>query len=152
MNWYLADKNTWQGVITGHWPYNNIPQKLSGSFKKDFSNYFPIKLREDVWKYLDGQKDFNQCILQERQKFGEVNCDSIFHQVIYSKPLEIPNCNSSEAHYDTTRGLEKLIQTCLVQSDFKQYSTVSNEIITVPLIKNQYHGWDNKSFLEIGKN
>ena len=65
MNWYLADKNTWQGVITGHWPYNNIPQKLSGSFKKDSSNYFPIKLREDIWKYLEGQKDFNQCILQE---------------------------------------------------------------------------------------
>ena len=101
INWFVAATNTWQGAIAEDWPYNNIPQKLNGNFKQDFSNYFPIKLREDVWKYLEEQSDFDDCIAKERydRKSGETQCDSIFHLSLNSSPLEALNptniCDSS---------------------------------------------------------
>ena len=153
INWFPAATNTWQGVITEDWPYNNIPQKLSGNFKQSFTNYFPIKLREDVWKYLEGESDFDSCIAQERYNniFGQIHCDSIFHLSMESNPLEVLDqtniCESSEDHFNATKELAKMVQKCLMQSDFQQYSTVSNEMISYPL--QTFHHLENMSLIEI---
>jgi hypothetical protein len=154
INWFIAAKNTWQGAISEDWPYNNIPQKLSGNFKQDFSNYYPINLREDVWKYLEGQSDIDHCLSQARydKEFGGSHCDSIFHLSIDSNPLEVLDltntCNSSEDHFDSTKALQKMVQKCLMQSNFRQYSTVSNEMISIPL-QGQLYNLDNMTLIEL---
>ena len=153
INWFPAATNTWQGVITEDWPYNNIPLKMNGNFKQDFSNYFPIKLREDVWKYLEEQSDFFGCIAKERydEGPGETHCDSIFHLSFNTNPLEVLNetniCDSSKDHFNATEALKKMVQKCLMQSKFQQYSTVSNDMISYPL--ESLHTMKNMSLVEI---
>ena len=151
---FMAAKNTWQGAITEDWPYNNIPQKLKSNFKQNFTHYYPTNLREDVWKYLEGQSDFDHCLGQARynKEFGGIHCDSIFHLSVDSKPLkalDLTNiCNSSKDHFDSTKALEKMVQKCLMQSNFQQYSTVSNEMIALPL-QGQLYNLPNMSLIEI---
>ena len=153
MNWFVAATNTWQGAIAEDWPYNNIPLKLNGNFKQDFSNYFPIKLREDVWKYLEEQSDFDACIAKEQyeKESGATNCESIFHLSFNSSPLEVLNstniCDSSKDHFNATEALKKMVQKCLMQSKFQQYSTVSNDMISYPL--ESLHTMGNMSLIEI---
>ena len=154
INLFMAAKNTWQGAITEDWPYNNIPQKLRANFKQNFTHYYPTNLREDVWKYLEGQSDFDHCLAQARynKEFGGIHCDSIFHLSVDSKPLkalDLTNiCNSSKDHFDSTKALEKMVQKCLMQSNFQQYSTVSNEMIALPL-QGQLYNLPNMSLIEI---
>ena len=153
INWFVAATNTWQGAIAEDWPYNNIPQKLNGNFKQDFSNYFPIKLREDVWIYLEEQSDFDSCIAKERydKESGETHCDSIFNLSFNSSPLEVLNstniCVSSKDHFKATEALKKMVQKCLMPSKFQQYSTVSNDMISYPL--ESLHTMGNMSMVEI---
>ena len=76
--WYIAANNTWAGVITDRWPYNNIPQKLYGKMNPNFDNYYQITLREDIWKYRNGNKDLRKCIVVSMVHFN-FSCISLFH-------------------------------------------------------------------------
>ena len=77
IKWFAAAKNTWQGVVTENWPYNHIPLKSYGELHPNISNYQNIKLKEDLWKFRDGNLDFEACIKEEEEK--NTGCTSIFH-------------------------------------------------------------------------
>ena len=150
MNWYLAAKNTWQGTITGSWPYNNIPQKLTENFKQNFLNYILIKVREDIWKYRNGISDFDSCFNQEKnmKEFVVLNCNSIFDKVD-SQSQNVSNiCKYAHEHLNVTSGIEKSIQKCLAQSTFKHYPTVGKDQFTATLYNASE--WTNKALIELG--
>ena len=80
MDWYVAANNTWQGIITRRWPYDNIPTKFMGKLKKDL-NYNEIRLKEHEWKYIKGStSSFEKCFdeIAGHDDFEGQNCHSIF--------------------------------------------------------------------------
>ena len=60
INWYVAANNTWQGIIQGHWPYENIPMKFYGELKEKY-DFNEIKLKEHKWNYLNCYLSFEKC-------------------------------------------------------------------------------------------
>ena len=80
IDWYVAANNTWQGIITGRWPYDNIPTKFSGKLKEDM-DYNEIRLKEHEWKYIKGSTlPFEKCFdeIAGHDDFEDQNCHSIF--------------------------------------------------------------------------
>ena len=81
ISWYVAANNTWQGIIQGHWPYENIPLKFYGELKqKQKYDYNEIRLKEHKWNYLNGYPSFEKCC-NEVTKYDDSdgqNCNSIF--------------------------------------------------------------------------
>ena len=80
VNIYVAAENTWQGIITGNWPYDNIPLKFEGKLKKNH-DYAVIKIKEHEWNYLKGMDSFEKCTSQYDEDFNYhyPNCQSFFH-------------------------------------------------------------------------
>ena len=80
MEWYAAANNTWQGIISGSWPYDNIPTKFSGKLKENM-NYNEIRLKEHEWNYIKGSTlSFEKCFdeITGHDDFQDQNCHSIF--------------------------------------------------------------------------
>ena len=81
MNWYVAAKNTWQGIIPGHWTYDNIPLKFYGELKKKIFDYNEIRIKEHEWNYIKGSTlSFEKCFdeITGHDDFQDQNCHSIF--------------------------------------------------------------------------
>ena len=76
INWHITANNTWQGTISGQWPYGNIPTKFSGKLKKEY-DYTEIRLKEDVWNYLKGYTSFETCFDEFTNSINQ-RCNSIF--------------------------------------------------------------------------
>ena len=92
INWHVAANNTWQGIIQGHWPYENIPLKFYGVLKEKY-DYNDIKLKEHKWNYINGYPSFEKCC-NEDTKYDDSdgqNCNSIFD----------PNSSKYEKRYLT---------------------------------------------------
>ena len=62
VNLMVAAKNTWQGIILNDWPYNQVPLKIGKELVSRYSNIYDIKLREQLWKNLEGYDEFDECI------------------------------------------------------------------------------------------
>ena len=76
INWHVAANNTWQGIISGQWPYGNIPTKFNGKLKKKY-DYVEIRLKEDIWNYLKGYTSFEKCFDEVTNSINQ-SCHSIF--------------------------------------------------------------------------
>ena len=79
INWHVAANNTWQGIIQGQWPYENIPLKFYGELKEKY-DYNEIKLKEHKWNYLNGYPTFEKCFNEDTKYDASdgQNCNSIF--------------------------------------------------------------------------
>ena len=62
VNLMVAAKNTWQGVILNDWPYNQVPLKIGKDMVSKYANIYDIKLKEELWKNLEGYDEFDECI------------------------------------------------------------------------------------------
>ena len=71
----IAAKNTWQGIILNDWPYSQVPLKIDKELVSRYSNIYDIKLKEDLWKHLEGKDDIDECM--EALNF-EQGCISMF--------------------------------------------------------------------------
>ena len=80
INLYVADNNTWQGVIYGAWPTKN-PLRITGKIGRDSLNsyFMPIEVTER--SHLKGNGKYSQCI-DENEYIG-LSCKSIFHPNSY---------------------------------------------------------------------
>ena len=62
VNLIVAAKNTWQGIILNDWPYNQVPLKIGKEMVSGYSNMYDIKLKEELWKNLEGFNEFDDCM------------------------------------------------------------------------------------------
>jgi hypothetical protein len=62
VNLMVAAKNTWQGIILNDWPYNQVPLKIGKDLVSRYANIYDIKLKEELWKNLEGHDEFDDCI------------------------------------------------------------------------------------------
>ena len=62
VNLIVAAKNTWQGIILNDWPYNQVPLKIGKEMVSGYSNIYDIKLKEELWKNLEGYDEFDDCM------------------------------------------------------------------------------------------
>ena len=53
INWHVAANNTWQGIISGQWPYDNVPTKFSRKLKEKNYSYIDIRLKDSVESVLE---------------------------------------------------------------------------------------------------
>ena len=74
LNFYIASKNTWQGVIINDWPYSNTPLLVKGVFSVETTSIISIDFDENIWKYREGMSDFDECMNDQPMK----ECISIF--------------------------------------------------------------------------
>ena len=77
INWHVAANNTWQGIISGQWPYDNIPSKFNGNLKKKNYSFTDIRLKEHKWNYLNGNTSFEKCFNKVTNS-NDQSCHSIF--------------------------------------------------------------------------
>ena len=75
VNLIVAAKSTWQGIILNDWPYSQVPLKIDKELVSRYSNIYDIKLKEDLWKHLEGMEDIDECM--EALNF-EQGCISMF--------------------------------------------------------------------------
>ena len=75
VNLMIAAKNTWQGIIFNDWPYNQVPLKIGKHMVSGYSNMYDIKLEEELWKNLEGHKEFDDCM---KELDFEPGCISMF--------------------------------------------------------------------------
>ena len=86
VNLIVAAKSTWQGIILNDWPYNQVPLKIGKEMVSGYSNIYDIKLKEELWKNLEGCNEFDDCM----NEFDSVQgCISIFE----------PQTNQNENRY-----------------------------------------------------
>ena len=62
VNLMVAAKNTWQGIILNDWPYNQVPLKIGKDMVSRYANIYDIKLKEELWKNLEGYDEFDYCM------------------------------------------------------------------------------------------
>ena len=62
VNLMVAAKNTWQGIILNDWPYNQVPLKIGKDMVSKYANIYDIKLKEELWKNLEGYDEFDDCM------------------------------------------------------------------------------------------
>ena len=75
VNLMVAAKNSWQGIILNDWPYSQVPLKIDKELVSRYSNIYDIKLKEDLWKNLEGKDHIDECM--EALNF-EQGCISMF--------------------------------------------------------------------------
>ena len=83
INLWITGENTWQGIIDNNWPYDKIPLKIQENFNPGTANIRKINLVENNWKYLDGQKNFEECF-DIKMDLKSSNCISMFHPYSYN--------------------------------------------------------------------
>ena len=76
----IAATDTWQGIVGNRWPYSKRPPIISGSFSDAILNSNSIDIEENVFKYLEGKGDFDECMMD----FQLPNCTSIFDPLSYT--------------------------------------------------------------------
>ena len=62
VNLMVAAKNTWQGIILNDWPYNQVPLKIGTELVPRYANIYDVKLKEELWKNLEGHNEFDDCM------------------------------------------------------------------------------------------
>ena len=62
VNLMVAGKNTWQGIISDVWPYDQVPLKIGKDMRPGYSDIYDIKLKEELWKNLEGHNEFDDCM------------------------------------------------------------------------------------------
>ena len=62
VNLIVAAKNTWQGIILNDWPYNQVPLKIGKEIVPEHQTIYDIKLKEELWKNLEGYDEFDDCM------------------------------------------------------------------------------------------
>jgi hypothetical protein len=62
VNLIVAAKNTWQGIILNDWPYNQVPLKIGKEIVSEHQTIYDIKLKEELWKNLEGYDEFDDCM------------------------------------------------------------------------------------------
>ena len=87
VNLMVAGKNTWQGIISNVWPYNQVPLKIAKDMRPGYSEIYNIKLKEELWKKLEGHGKFDDCMNNLDFKQG---CISMFE----------PQRNQNENRYE----------------------------------------------------
>ena len=87
VNLMVAGKNTWQGIISNVWPYNQVPLKIAKDMRPGYSEIYDIKLKEELWKKLEGHGKFDDCMNNLDFKQG---CISMFE----------PQRNQNENRYE----------------------------------------------------
>ena len=87
VNLMVAGKNTWQGIISNVWPYNQVPLKIGKDMRPGYSDIYGIKLKEELWKKLEGHSKFDDCMNKLDFKQG---CISMFE----------PQRNQNENRYE----------------------------------------------------
>ena len=72
--WTIASENTWQGIIYGKWPYSNSPPIINAALIPGLSSFYLIELEENIWKYINGETNFDSCMGESEEE----SCLSIF--------------------------------------------------------------------------
>ena len=74
VNLMVAAKNSWQGIIFNDWP-TKVPLKIGKGMVSGYSNIYDIRLKEKLWKNLEGHDEFDDCM--DKLDF-EQGCISMF--------------------------------------------------------------------------
>ena len=89
VNLIVAAKNTWQGIILNDWPYNQVPLKIGKHMVSRYANIYDVKLKEELWRNLEGHDEFDDCM----NNFDvEEGCISMFE----------PQRNQNENRYENS--------------------------------------------------
>ena len=70
----IASNNTWQGLVYASWPNDKIPPVVTKDVVLGDSVRVQIFLKENLWNYQNGEKDFNLCMSRSEGN----HCKSIF--------------------------------------------------------------------------
>ena len=89
VNLMVAGKNTWQGIIWDVWPYDHVPLKIGKDMIPGYADIYVIKLKEELWKKLEGHNEFDDCMNKFDSKQG---CISMFE----------PQRNQNENRYENS--------------------------------------------------
>ena len=82
INLYVADNNTWQGLIYGVWPkHTKSPLKIVGEISESSMNQYIVQLEKAEWSYLEGNDNYSEC-LRDNEITG-TDCKSMFHPNSY---------------------------------------------------------------------
>ena len=83
----LASHNTWQGIVSGRWPYSNSPTIVTGNFKENITQIIDIIMEENIWIRSGGLDNITDCLEPKMQPKTEPNCTSIFNPYSFTMPI-----------------------------------------------------------------
>ena len=72
VDFFLASKDSWQGLILNKWPFFQV-QQVSVKLKKDIHAIANLGLRQTRLDFLNGVDDFSQCLKESFEKNG-IDC------------------------------------------------------------------------------
>ena len=78
---FIAEENTWQGIVELKWPYINIPTDISEPFPSELHPILNVKFDENYYIYRNGKSDFDECF----KDYQTSNCSSIFDSRLVQK-------------------------------------------------------------------
>ena len=79
----LASDNTWQGIVSGRWPYSNSPTIVTGKLKENVTQVIDIRMEEHIWIRSGGLDNITDCLEPKM----EPNCTSIFDPYSFTMPI-----------------------------------------------------------------